>query len=477
MRLALKITWVVMALTAVGLGVQAKLRLDRELELIDFEMRRDQRLLGRALLPVLDTAYQRGGATSVEQSIAAAYASEREIELEIVPIASLRTGLIEQLARSGEAVATSDDPGAPRLTTYLSTAAGGVEPSALKLSESLKSAQDFTRTAVRDFFLLLAWLMVGTTAIGTVAGYWLVGRRVEKLIRAAQAVSSGSYSASIGETGWDEIAILSREMSKMASQLEKAAAGTRKEAERRGRLLQRLRHADRLATVGTLASRVAHDVGTPLNVISARAKMIARGEVQGDEARENAQIVADQSDRIAERIRNVLGFARGKTGANTEVDLAGLVGETQTLLASLARAHGARLIVDLGYSGRVPGVELQLQQALVNLTVNAIHVAPTNSEVVISTDRAVLKTPPAHVAPGPFVKISITDEGVGVPEHIRKKIFEPFFTTKASGEGTGLGLPIAAEIVRDHGGFIHIEDRQPTGSAFTVFIPEGGTGA
>lgn len=472
MRLALKITWIVMALATVGLGIQAKLRLDRELEILDREMRRDQRLLGRALQPMLQDRYADAGAAALDDALAAVAASEQEIELRAVAGDGLPQSLRDALRASGETTTSAfgaDDPGA--LTSYFALEVGSGEDLVLRLSEPLAKRQAFIDASLREFLILLASLLAGVTVVGALAGYWLIGRRVERLVRSARAVSAGDYSIVLDEDGWDEIAMLSREMTASTRRLEAAERKAKEEAERRSQTVHRLRHGDRLATVGMLASRVAHDVGTPLNVIAGRAGMIARREVEGAEIERNAEIVAAQADQIAAKIRDLLSFARSRVKPRQPVDLGTLLSESQSLLESLARLHAVALQTTSRGTLSVTGDALQLQQALVNLIVNAIHAAPSGTSVEVVTERVVMAQTPPHAEPGTFARISVTDRGPGVTDADKISVFEPFFTTKAVGAGTGLGLPIAAEIVRDHGGWIRLRDTEASGTTFDVFIP------
>lgn len=466
-----------MVSTAIGLGVQGKLRLDREMQLIEEDMVRDQRLIARTLEPVLEAALEAEGLPAAESILEAAMASEHEIRLRVLPSATLGSEVLEEIGSRGLAVRVEDEgPKASLLTSYLPLRSPD-RALVLQLEERSTAKSDFEAAAFREFLLTLTGLLGATTLIGAFAGYQLVGRRVERLIRSARAVSAGDFSVRPEDRGLDEVGTLSRAMAEMTRQLEEARTAAEAADDYRGELIQRMRHADRLGTLGTLASRFAHDIGTPLNVIHARAKMIERGEVDGAEARENAEIIAGQSERITDRVREVLRFARRKQETAERVDLVGLIEDTKTLLQSLARLHRVDLVTESLEPVVVSVFPLQLQQAVVNIAVNAIHASPPGAEVGLVADTVELTEANASTPPGRYARICVRDHGSGMDADVRKRVFEPFFTTKPSGTGTGLGLPIAAEIVRDHRGFIQVEDKRPSGTEFRVLIPIGAPDA
>ena len=468
-RLALKITWIAMVSTALGLGVQAKLRLTRELQLIEEDMLRDHRLIGRALEPSLEATLEMQGREAVDEALSAAIQSEQEIQLNLVERQTVDAALHEPLSRDGLAWTVETDDGVETYTSYLQLHTS--EAPVLRLQQRSTAKADFEAAALREFLYLLSLLLAATTVVAAAVGYSMVGRRVERLIRSAKAVSKGDFTDRPEEGGWDEVGMLSRAMGAMITQLEDARRTAEEAEAHRGTLVQRLRHADRLATLGTLASRFAHDIGTPLNVIEARAKMIARQEVEGKAVLDAAGIIATQSESIAERVREVLRFARIRTQERERREIGALLSETRVLVESLARARGVSLVVDAPDPVEAAVYPIQLQQAIVNITVNAVHASPRGGRIVSSVRVVDVADPPNRVRAGRFVRIAVRDEGPGVSPEVEARLFEPFFTTKPSGSGTGLGLPIASDIVREHGGYIEVSNREPTGAEFAILLP------
>jgi signal transduction histidine kinase len=240
-------------------------------------------------------------------------------------------------------------------------------------------------------------------------------------------------------------------------------------------VIEQLRHADRLSTVGKLASGIAHELGTPLTVVSGRARLIADG-LSGEETRESALTIADQAQRMTRIIRQLLDFARRRSAAKSPEDLRAVARQTVSLLSPLADKRGARITLDEPDTPLMAEVDVgQLQQALTNLVVNAIQAMPRGGAVRCAVGRAPARPPADHGgAEGEYLSVAVTDEGEGMSEETMAHIFEPFFTTKPVGEGTGLGLSVTYGIVKDHGGWIELESSPGAGTRFTIRLPEHG---
>jgi signal transduction histidine kinase len=261
-------------------------------------------------------------------------------------------------------------------------------------------------------------------------------------------------------------------MDAMCDRLVEANERAASEVRARMDMLEQLRHADRLMTVGKLASGVAHEIGTPLNVVEARAAMIAEGVGSLDEAAEYAKVIGRATERIARIIRQLLAFARRGTAQKAECDLAVLAKHTVELLEPLASKRRVTLRVSGGEgSCYVDADAAQVEQVLTNLVMNAIQATERGSvEVELSRERV---APPADVGgpEGDYARVVVRDEGRGIePEHL-PHVFEPFFTTKDVGQGTGLGLSISYGIVREHGGWITAASEPGKGATLTFHLP------
>ena len=317
--------------------------------------------------------------------------------------------------------------------------------------------------------LLLAALSL---LLSGVAGQVLVGRPVAALREMARRVGDGDVEARVHLASRDELEELGLSLNAMAGQLAAARAQVVRETEARINALEGLRHADRLATVGKLAAGVAHELGTPLNVVLLRARMLADADAESDAAKAAGRVIAERVDRMAELIRSLLDFARRKSTPMEALDACALVRSVAQLLAPLAARRDVALEVGDCEPLTLRGDEGALQQVLSNLVVNAVHVSPGGGRVRLACEACEL-TPPAEVgqARGRYARLRVTDEGPGVPTEIRRHLFEPFFTTKDVGEGTGLGLAIAWGIARDHEGWLALERSDGHGAEFALYLP------
>ncbi len=225
-------------------------------------------------------------------------------------------------------------------------------------------------------------------------------------------------------------------------------------------LENQLVRADRLITVGVMATEIAHEIGTPLGVVRGRAEQVLRRS--DAPAAEDLRVVISQVDRISATVRQLLDFSRRSPLEKRDVSLAAVVERTRELLQLKFEARRLQLDVDL--TDDIPMLTAdpdQLQQVLVNLLLNACDASSPGGRVSVTAARA----------PGQMVRIAVADRGAGIPPENLTAIFEPFFTTKPRGEGTGLGLAIAAGIIRNHAGQIDVQSRLGQGTTISVLWP------
>jgi signal transduction histidine kinase len=236
--------------------------------------------------------------------------------------------------------------------------------------------------------------------------------------------------------------------------------------------LQELRHAERLNTIGKLAAGVAHELGTPLNVIMGRADLISRGREDLEGSRASARIIREQGERMVRIIHGLLEFGR-RAGTNTRSEeLRSVVDETVELLQGLAGHAGVEIVVD-GREVRTPVNRTEIQQVLSNLLSNAVHAMPRGGRIEVSVSEVETKfVENDDKRDRKYAFISVRDQGTGIAPEIAPSIFEPFFTTKEAGEGSGLGLSVSYGIVRDHGGAIRFQTAVGEGTTFVVYLPK-----
>jgi signal transduction histidine kinase len=237
--------------------------------------------------------------------------------------------------------------------------------------------------------------------------------------------------------------------------------------------VEQLRHRDRLAMVGQISSGIAHEIGTPLNVIAGRARLITEPDATLDETRTHAVAILEQSERVASIIRQLLDFARRRGPQRDQTNLLDLAARVLGMLRPLASKRQVELILDEhSVPATAPFDAMQIEQALGNLVLNAIQAITEEGRVRVAVCK-IHKAAPAELGgrSGEYAVLKVEDNGTGIAKENIAQIFEPFFTTHSAGEGTGLGLSITTEIIRDHGGWIEVESEQWKGSLFTVFLP------
>jgi signal transduction histidine kinase len=245
------------------------------------------------------------------------------------------------------------------------------------------------------------------------------------------------------------------------------------EVKLRNEALTQLRHSERLTTVGKLAAGVAHELGTPLNVISGHAQLIASGELTREDMLASAHIVRSQVERITTVVRQLLDFSRRAGVGRRLVDLGKLADDTIVLLRPVAKERRVQL-TRAGNSAHATVHRAEIQQVLTNLIANAMHSMPDGGTIEIATAEVSATAPdqPAR-AERTYAKLTVKDQGSGIAPDVLPYIFDPFFTTKSVGEGTGLGLSVSYGIVKDHGGWIAVDTELGAGTSVHVFIPRG----
>jgi len=458
MRLVPKLTLAFLAGMSMILAGNGYFRVKRELNFFETDHVLAQQLIGRALAPALSAVWRSDGPTAAMNLLDQANAASR------VHVRWKPAGDKAALAPGEDRPATyttADARGEVQRSTVVPVAIDAHTHGGIEVSESVASEQAYVRKTITDTVLTALLLGAVCTALAIVLSMWFVGRPVAGLADKARRVGQGDFATPLELPGKDEFAELAHEMNAMC--------------ERLGRTLSQLRHADRLATVGKLASGLAHELGTPLNVISARAEMLASGETTTSEVADYARVILDASDRLTGIVRQLLDFARPRELRKTKQDLALLTRRTLDLLAPLAAKK--KVTISMHEEPPFPATDVdpgQFQQVLTNLLMNAIQAVPETGEVdvTLSVEQA---RPPAHqdrdASDGEYVRVSVRDSGVGMTADQMQHIFEPFYTTKEVGDGTGLGLSVAYGIMRDHGGWIGVESQPGHGSEFFVYLP------
>lgn len=249
-----------------------------------------------------------------------------------------------------------------------------------------------------------------------------------------------------------------------------------KAAEKESHSLQnQLVQAQKMESVGRLAGGVAHDFNNILSIIIGYTELCLQTVPKFNPLNEQLQTINDAAQKAAALVRQLLAFSRKQVLEMTVLKLNDVIGNTIKMLSRVI-GEDIKLEVSLPDSSRkIFGDQSQLVQVLMNLAVNARDAMPNGGKLIIETADVDLDENYSHlynyVQPGPYVMLSISDNGIGMSKEVMKKIFEPFFTTKGPEAGTGLGLSTVYGTIKQHGGHIHVYSEPDVGTTFKIYLP------
>lgn len=451
-RISTKLTLAAsVAITVVTL-FNALQRVQRERDLFESEVRRDHEVLGRALAETTGALVERAGVEEALYTIEDLNERRAHVTLRWV---------LDETGRAQSSMVDRD--GERVLETHVPVETASGPAGYIEITESLTRHERYMRTSVLRIGMWSLVTIFASAVLVHLAGWIILARPLSPILQKIHRVGLGDLGGPLAMRRTDELGTIAGELDQMCAQLADLQARAKEETEARIDALEQLRHADRLGTVGKLASGVAHELGTPLNVVSARAKMILRGESEGEEEiREDARVIVEQTERMTRIIRQLLDFARARRASREPADLRALAGSVLSMLEPLADRNRVTLALAEGSAVEAEVDVGQIQQVMTNLIVNAIQAQPEGGRVDLCVERE-----------GESVLLRVEDRGPGIPEDVKGRIFEPFFTTKEVGEGTGLGLSVVHGIVQEHGGHIQVV-RTEHGTRFDVELPRGG---
>jgi signal transduction histidine kinase len=417
--------------------------------------------------------------------------------------AALRSGL------PSKSEAPLVDANSSRYRVFAPVTENGRVSGAVEIVERLDSAPaiawQYGRSAI--------WLGLAAVVVVTL-GFSLLFRQtvylpVERLLAAMARARGGDLEAHAPEFAPNEIGVLAREYNSLIDRLREMTRererqkdllqvrvneATAELAERNAQLedanlelwrtARRLTELERLAAAGQTAAQFAHEVGTPLNLISGHVQLLLMAGAHADTqaARERLQTISAQIERIERIVRRMLDRTRPEAVELEPLDLNALLRRTFDATTPTLDAKGVRLSPALADDlPRVRGDADRLQQVFINLINNALDAMPDGGELRITTSAAdadgadaagVAEIAAGSRRDGPrSVVVDLADTGCGMSEDVRARIFDPLYTTKARGRGTGLGLVVVSQVVADHGGRIEVETERGLGSRFRLVLP------
>lgn len=318
----------------------------------------------------------------------------------------------------------------------------------------------------RSFGIAFLFLLAGFLAAYLVAKR--TTRPLRKLTEEAIVLGRGGTVKKVPVETGDEIGRLATAFNEMADSL-------KKRDEEKRELEERLRHAQKMEAIGTLAGGIAHDFNNILQTVICNIKIIQGMLEKDSRAWGYLDDIYSSSLRAVSLTKGLLSFSRKQPVQMKPVDICSAVKEFERFLSTLAGAG-----IDFRFQlTEKPAVVMadrcQIDQIWMNLASNARDAMPDGGVITIATNIVDLDEkfifPGGEAKPGPYVLVCFEDSGTGIDKGTREKIFDPFFTTKEVGQGTGLGLSLVYGIIQQHGGFIDVRSESGQGAAFNIYLP------
>jgi signal transduction histidine kinase len=346
---------------------------------------------------------------------------------------------------------------------------GAARRDAFEIAQPMSFVKADIARARRDIGLTTLLLFATIFLVVLVVTRHSLLQPIKEMLGGARALGHGDLDYRVIVTKRSsELAELAFEINRMADKLAEQRKAAEREAERRLVLEREMRHNERLASVGRLAAGVAHEIGTPLNVIDARAKqLLSRSDASPETRQRNLTIIRSQTESITRIVRQLLDLARPYKLRREPVDLSALLDNARELIEADAVRAGIEIEIRTGDQIEVEADRDFLRQVLLNICGNSIQAMPRGGRLRIECmgDRAAKNG-------RRFAAIQVSDTGEGIaPEHL-PHIFEPFFTTKDVGSGTGLGLTVSRRIIEEHGGWVEAANNERGGATFTIYLPQ-----
>jgi signal transduction histidine kinase/ActR/RegA family two-component response regulator len=411
------------------------------------------------------------GALSVRSNIVSA----RLYDAEGRPFASYR-----RLGAQGDALpehpqSDSYQAGRSEIVLFQGLKLSGETAGTLYLKADLGQLRSHFEGYLVVVLLVLVASVVAASAISARLQRLVTGP-ILRLAAAAEGVAqSKDYSVRVASPGGGEVGVLTAAFNEMLSEIEQREAELRSEVKERQHAEDQLRQGQKMEAVGRLAGGVAHDFNNLLGVILGYSELLLRQPLT-PLLRGKIEQIHKAGERAAALTRQLLAFSRKQVLAPEVLDLNALVVEFARMLPPVLGADIELLIVEGSELGQIMADPGQLEQILMNLSLNARDAMPEGGRITIATanvSRGDERSLPPGTG-GAFVRLTISDTGRGMDAEVQSHVFEPFFTTKAQGQGTGLGLATVYGIVERSDGYIEIDTAPGQGTTFRLYFPRAG---
>ncbi len=337
----------------------------------------------------------------------------------------------------------------------------------------LESFVDEEVHAARQAIILLTLALTLVTGVTVIlVTRYVVSRPIEEFVRRIRGLRPDDPGTNLPVHGSLELQRLAEEFNALFERLVQSRRSLIAEQEERRQAELRLKNAERLAALGQMAAGLAHEIGTPLNVIGGRTDLLRRRHPEGDILDKNLRIISEQINRIARIVREMLEFARVKELHLAPVSLVQILDSVLEFTEVRLESAGIRVEVAKPAGEMIiQGDPDQIYEVFLNLVLNAVDAMKPGGTLRASLTETLATNPEKEGGPSPHVVVEFRDDGEGIAPENLERVFDPFFTTKAVGKGSGLGMSVSYGIVREHGGWIQVDSRVGSGTRVTVHLP------
>jgi signal transduction histidine kinase len=481
-RIALELTLLLSAAGVLLFALHSSRLLDAEQRELHAAVEQEVRLLGRSLQATAENALRDGQTADVQETLQRVEAVEPSVDVfafgpdgTLLSTSSAHgtcTGRPCALARQAlerrtDLLEFHQDERSEPLELLFALPLLGDDGAPLGALSVLRPLADLRRDLgrVRSSALVsVAAFVVLALALGLGVGAIVVGRPMRRLVKVLGQVGAGDLSVRLPTERWDEFGLVGRMFNGMVADLAAARGAVEDEVAARRRLEEALRRADRLAAVGQLAAQVAHEIGSPLQVLGGRAQSIATRPAETERVQRDAESIARQADRIERIVAQLLRYAGKRPPRGERFDGVAATREILDLLRTTARQRGVTLTLAAPDGPEwLWGDRDWLQQIVLNLTQNALHATSAGGSVVVRLAR--------DGDERSTLRLVVEDDGCGMADPAAA--LAPFFTTRADAGGIGLGLTVVRSLVEEQEGRLAIESTPGAGTRVTVRLPSG----
>jgi len=463
MKLATRMTLALGVCALVLLGGGGLVQLRREEQELRRVAEKEALLLGRSLQTAFENALRDRQIEDVSETLTALSRVDRAVAIYVYdengqlvgasqgaqPTAATRR--VEQKARGRLdpviEFAPNDEPPLLRLGLRLRDETPE-SASAIVLEEPLAELKSDLRGTRFNIWLTTLTFVLAVAGLTWVLTRRYVGLPLARMIHDMRRVRTGDLRILPAATTRDEVGDAQREFDLLVQDLDAARSRADQAYEARERMERSLQHADKLITLGQLSAVMAHEIGSPLQILEGRARALARHATDADATRRTADMLVQQTERITRIVGQMLSITRRRPPLRTQIDAEASIRGVVALLELEARRRQVTLAVERTGSCEVFADADQLQQVTLNLIRNALEASPRNAAV--------------HVRVGgdaTHLVLEVQDAGPGIAADIRPHLTEPFYTTKSESGGSGLGLSVVKSIVQQHGGRVDFPER------------------